>query len=115
MPYVAGYDRSHNLFICCNWLHVLASRDIKDALRKPVPPAFGELCKSLQPKSNVSVHIVYNDEDDFSYIPEELAKRYMVPIQCGMCEVGFDSWDDRMRHRRDEHKISEEYNPLPDC
>lgn len=36
-------------------------------------------------------------------------------IQCGECDTTFTTWHERMRHRKSDHKILEEYNPLPDC
>lgn len=78
VPYVTGFNRSHDLFVCCDWIHVLATLEIKDVLQKPVPPAFEAMRKSFQAKSGVSTYVVYNDEDEFSYIPEEMIKRNTV-------------------------------------
>src|SRR4051794_15649108 len=46
IPYVNGFNRAHYLFVCCDWIHVLASREIEG--EKPVPPAFEDICRSLQ-------------------------------------------------------------------
>ncbi|KAF2178260.1 hypothetical protein K469DRAFT_718362 [Zopfia rhizophila CBS 207.26] len=113
VPFVTGFDRSHHLFVCCDWIYVLAIKDIKGVLQKPVPPAFKQIRKSLRVKSGVSRYVVYNEED-FSYIPEEIIRRNMAPIRCGVCDAVFSLWQDQIRHRHDEHGISEDQNPLPD-
>ncbi|KAF1960952.1 hypothetical protein CC80DRAFT_590260 [Byssothecium circinans] len=112
--FVAGFNRSHHLFVCYDWIHVLAVKDIEGVLQKPVPPAFEQMRKSLRVESAVSRYIVYNEEE-LSYIPEEMIRRHTAPIRCGACDAVFSLWQGRMRHRHDEHGISEDQNPLPDC
>lgn len=68
VPYVTGFDRSCHLFVCCNWIHVLAMKDIESVLQEPVPPAFEQMRDSLGAASGISRYIVYN-EDAFSYTP----------------------------------------------
>ncbi|KAF1967538.1 hypothetical protein BU23DRAFT_559324 [Bimuria novae-zelandiae CBS 107.79] len=114
VPYATGFDRSRHLFVCCDWIHVLVTRDIEGVLQEPVPPAFEQMHDSLGAESGVSRYIVYNEEE-FSYTPEEVIKRNMAPIECGVCDAVFSLWQNRMRHRHDEHGISEDQNPLPDC
>lgn len=78
IPYVAGFSRLQHLFVCCNWIYVLASREIEGELQKPVPSTFENIRKLLQAKSGVLRYVVYNNEDETSWIPEELIKRNTV-------------------------------------
>ncbi|TKA62743.1 hypothetical protein B0A49_13260 [Cryomyces minteri] len=78
VPHVTGFSRSHHLFVCYDWLYVLASRDIGGELQKPVPPTFEDMRQSLQAESSVSRYVVCNDENESSWIPEELIRRNTV-------------------------------------
>ena len=78
IPYATGFDRSHHLFICCDWIFVLASRELEGELQNPVLPAFDDIRKSLQAESGVSRYIISDAENDSSWVPEELIKRNTV-------------------------------------
>jgi hypothetical protein len=78
VPHITGFNRSQHLFVCCDWMYALTAREIEGELQKPVPPAFEDMRNSLRPESGVSRYIVYNDEDETSWIPEEVIKRNTV-------------------------------------
>ncbi|KAH8693335.1 hypothetical protein GQ44DRAFT_765278 [Phaeosphaeriaceae sp. PMI808] len=68
VPFVTGFNRSEHLFVCCDWIHVLASSEIEGVLQKPIPPTFEELRNILKAKSLISRYIVYNEEDSASFL-----------------------------------------------
>lgn len=76
VPYATGFNNSQYLFVCCDWIFVLAAREIEGELQKPVPPAFEGLRRSLQAESGVSRYVVY--DEDMSWTPEELIRRNTV-------------------------------------
>jgi hypothetical protein len=76
VPYAAGFNNSQYLFVCCDWIIVLAAREIGDELQKPVPPAFEGLRQSLRAESGVSRYVVYHEDD--TWITEELIRRNTV-------------------------------------
>lgn len=77
VPYVTGYNWSRYLFVCCNWIHVLAMRDIEGVLQKPIPPAFEQMRASLGAEPGISRYIVYNEEA-LLYTPQEVIERHTV-------------------------------------
>jgi hypothetical protein len=78
VPYVTGFNQSQYLFVCYDWIHVLAAREIKGELQKPVPPAFEDMRRSLRAESGVSRYVVYDEEDQTSWIPQEVIRRNTV-------------------------------------
>ncbi|KAF2188145.1 hypothetical protein K469DRAFT_703611, partial [Zopfia rhizophila CBS 207.26] len=64
VPHMTGFDRSQHLFVCCDWVYILAAREIENELQKLVPPAFESMRRSLGAESDVSRYVVYNDERD---------------------------------------------------
>ncbi|KAF2805084.1 uncharacterized protein BDZ99DRAFT_112779 [Mytilinidion resinicola] len=114
MPLKRGYSLSSYVFICFDWVYVHNARDIEGLLQKPVPAAFEAIRKSLQAESGISKYIVCND-DDTTWIPEELIARNTPPVHCGVCDAVFDNWTARFFHRRNQHGIDEDREPLPDC
>lgn len=77
VPYVTGFNRSRYLFVRCDWIHVLATRNIEGVLQKPIPPAFEQMRDSLGAESGVSRYFVYNEEA-LSYTPQEVIERHTV-------------------------------------
>jgi hypothetical protein len=76
VPYATGFNRSHYLYVCCDWIHILAAGETKDAFQSPVPAAFEDVFKSFKSSLNVSTYVVNNDEMEFT--PDEVLKRNKV-------------------------------------
>ena len=87
IPCVTGLNRSHYLYLCCDWIFVLALRELDGELKNPVPPAFEDIRKSLQAESGVSRYIIHDAENDFSWVPKELIKRNTVGTPIRNIEV----------------------------
>jgi hypothetical protein len=78
VPHVTGFNQSQYLFVCYDWIHVLAAREIKGELQKPVPPAFEDMRRSLWAESEISKYVVHSDKGQTSWIPQELIRRHTV-------------------------------------
>ncbi|USP74526.1 uncharacterized protein yc1106_01800 [Curvularia clavata] len=114
VPQMEGFSDSHHLYVCCDWVYVVAQKDIDSVFQEPISPEFEKVRDLLGAKSDIRRYIVYNYDRDIRF-PEEVNKRYIAPIECGMCDAVFDVWDARMIHRRNEHGIDEDWDPLPEC
>lgn len=77
VPFAEGFNNSRYLIVCCDWIHVFASREIEGAFQEPVPHTFEQLHDSLGAESDVSKYIVVHQNRSY-WTPEELIKRHTV-------------------------------------
>ncbi|KAH7130722.1 hypothetical protein B0J11DRAFT_259730 [Dendryphion nanum] len=115
VPSAETYNPSDYLYVCDNWLPVIAARELDGLEETPATPAFQALAKDLQAESDVRRFVLCSMSFDPDMLPRELVQRHTPPIPCGVCTVDFDTWLGRMTHRAEVHGLSEDQNPLPEC
>lgn len=104
-PVAPGFNLPGNIYVCCDWMNVYVQKDIARLFQDPVPESFERLRLSLDAGSTISTYILYDADDDYSW----------VPVECGICDEVFSLWNERMAHRREKHDIVEDPHPLPEC
>lgn len=65
-----GFQRARDVFVCCDWVHVFASKKVDGCLDKPIPAGFDALRVSLGVDTEIGTFIVFNEE--VAWVPEPL-------------------------------------------
>lgn len=112
---------SEFVYICFDWVRVVAVRGIDDVLKTPMPAGFEKLLeilpKMIGPEARIQKYVLNSrtiaiELGDVE--AEELARMSALPIGCGLCDAVFDDWEDRYTHHEDEHLVEHcSLSPIP--
>lgn len=56
-PYLQGFEHSDHVFLCYDWVYVLAEKEVGSSLKKDVPEGFMDLAKGQILHDENEVHI----------------------------------------------------------
>ncbi|KAH7125537.1 hypothetical protein B0J11DRAFT_528628 [Dendryphion nanum] len=114
IPSARGFDGSKFVYVCCDWVPVLAIRNIDESLQNPVPPGFEALPQLLGTDAKIARYVMNCATFDTTLRNEWLEER-MLPKHCDVCDMELQDRYVWVKHRHDDHGIHEETNPLPEC
>lgn len=92
VPFLPGYDLTNRVYVCCDWFHVMASRELPDGvLQDLVHPAFEEMRKVIGAEGPVSRYVIYHEQGDLEFIHQESVRRNTVSVNepHRRCVIGF--------------------------
>ncbi|KAK4235184.1 hypothetical protein C8A03DRAFT_18030 [Achaetomium macrosporum] len=129
IPHRLGYYKSTFAYIACDWIFVFAQRKIlPKELPETAPPGFAELCNEIIGYANeqdreqlrfqsedLTAMYVINTEDQSYWFQEPYVRKASPSsdVHCDDCDMTFETWVEKVNHRRDVHGSKESPTDLP--